>query len=430
MSSVHSPTPGQGIMHVSFNQDCTCVALGSTEGVAIYNLESHLTCYKHAIGAVSIAEMLFCTSLVAFVGAGEQPTLTPRRLSVLNTSTQKIIQDMNFATRVLAVAMNRQRLVVVVEKKAYVYALHTLALLRSLETPDNAKGLCALGTCSEPTLLALPASDTTGLLRVYDLLQDGGDALCEIEAHKTPLAIMAWSPCGRLLASASTTGTVIRVHRLPTAAKVYTFRRGALNATIHSLAFSPAEVEPPAAGRVLQPRQPASAAAGMLSAVMKYSVADMVNPARSIAMVRLPCQGIPSACALIPCRKRSSPSPSNTPTLRRHTSLHSPVSHPHPDASQTAAPDSASDAALRRSSSGGGGAGAGCGSRRNSSGNATDPPESLDGSVGSDGDCITLMVANLDGLLYEYCVTDLGKASPGGAKSTLEGEWSMLGTVH
>lgn len=28
---------------------------------------------------------------------------------------------------------------VVVEKKAYVYALHTLALLRSLETPDNAK---------------------------------------------------------------------------------------------------------------------------------------------------------------------------------------------------------------------------------------------------------------------------------------------------
>ncbi|MEW5309428.1 MAG: hypothetical protein WDW38_001317 [Sanguina aurantia] len=420
MSSVHSPTPGQGIMHVSFNQDCTCVALGSTEGVAIYNLESHLTCYKHAIGAVSIAEMLFCTSLVAFVGAGEQPTLTPRRLSVLNTSTQKIIQDMNFATRVLAVAMNRQRLVVVVEKKAYVYALHTLALLRSLETPDNAKGLCALGTCSEPTLLALPASDTT--------------------------AIMAWSPCGRLLASASTTGTVIRVHRLPTAAKAYTFRRGALNATIHSLAFSPAEVEPPllavcsSHGSVhifrleALDRHPAaaaaSAAAGILSAVMKYSVADMVNPARSIAMVRLPCQGIPSACALIPCRKRSTISPSKPPTLQRHTSLHSSASNPHPNASHTATSEPTSDAAPRRSSSSSGTEGGGHRSSRNSSGNATGTPESLDGDVGSDGDCITLMVANLDGLLYEYCVTDLGKTGSGGAKSTLEGEWSMLGTVH
>ena len=38
-----------------------------------------------ADGAIGIAEMLFCTSLVAQVGAGEQPSLSPRRLQLTNT---------------------------------------------------------------------------------------------------------------------------------------------------------------------------------------------------------------------------------------------------------------------------------------------------------------------------------------------------------
>ena len=49
--------------------------------------------------------MLFCTSLLAYVGAGEQPALTPRRLGVLNTSTGGGIQDLHFAASVLAVRL-------------------------------------------------------------------------------------------------------------------------------------------------------------------------------------------------------------------------------------------------------------------------------------------------------------------------------------
>ncbi len=36
---------------------------------------------------------------------------------------------------------------------------------------------------------------------------------------------MAWNHEGSLLASASQKGTVLRVHRLPQAAKAFTFRR-------------------------------------------------------------------------------------------------------------------------------------------------------------------------------------------------------------
>jgi hypothetical protein len=40
--------------------------------------------------------MLFCTSLVAYVGAGEQPALTPRKLTVVNTSSGQAIQHISF----------------------------------------------------------------------------------------------------------------------------------------------------------------------------------------------------------------------------------------------------------------------------------------------------------------------------------------------
>jgi autophagy-related protein 18 len=50
-------------------------------------------------------------------------------------------------------------------------------------------------------------------------------------------------------ATASEKGTVIRVHCLPQAAKVYTFRRGTLSASIRSLAFGPPVASPPLLGR-------------------------------------------------------------------------------------------------------------------------------------------------------------------------------------
>lgn len=38
--------------------------------------------------SIGIVEMLFCTSLVAIVGAGDQPAFSPRRLQIINTKVR------------------------------------------------------------------------------------------------------------------------------------------------------------------------------------------------------------------------------------------------------------------------------------------------------------------------------------------------------
>ena len=44
---------------------------------------------------------------------------------------------------------------------------------------------------------------------------DGGNVLSEVTAHSSPLEALAWSHDASMLASASSKGTVIRVHRMP-----------------------------------------------------------------------------------------------------------------------------------------------------------------------------------------------------------------------
>lgn len=55
-----------------FSGSCRCISVGTRQGFAIYNCEPFGKCFQEQIGGIGIAEMLYCTSLVALVGAGEQ----------------------------------------------------------------------------------------------------------------------------------------------------------------------------------------------------------------------------------------------------------------------------------------------------------------------------------------------------------------------
>eukprot|EP00884_Botryococcus_braunii_P010545 jgi/Botrbrau1/19492/Bobra.0571s0001.1 len=300
-----------GVLYLTFNQDYTCLSIADYKGMKIYSLETHKMCFSSEIGAVSICEMLFCSSLLAFVGAGEQPVLTPRKLTLMNTTTGSVIQDLSFPTSVLAVRMNKRRLVTVLERRAYVYDLETLNLMQLLETAANPKGQVALTPCSEPCVLALPSSATSGTVRFYNLAV-GVDLIAEVPAHRSPLAVMEWNYDGSLLASASKKGTVIRVHALPQAQKLYTFRRGTRPAVVCSVAFSPPGVSPPflcASSdhgtvhlfRLGEPdRNTAAAAASMIASAIPGAVSDLVDSARCFTMLRIPCSsGTPSICAVL-----------------------------------------------------------------------------------------------------------------------------------
>ncbi|KAI8875162.1 hypothetical protein K501DRAFT_280636 [Backusella circina FSU 941] len=114
------------ILFLNFNQDFSCVSVGTQTGYRIYNCDPFGKCYSKQDGSTGIVEMLFCTSLVALVGSGENPSFSPRQLQIINTKRQTTICELSFPTAVLAVKMNRRRLIVVLEEQIFVYDISNM----------------------------------------------------------------------------------------------------------------------------------------------------------------------------------------------------------------------------------------------------------------------------------------------------------------
>ncbi|KAK1290247.1 Autophagy-related protein 18b [Acorus calamus] len=230
----HSSSP---IICASFNQDNSCFAIATKEGFKVFDARTGRLCYEKAMGAFSIVEMLFSSSLLAIVGAGEQASLSPRRLCLFNTITGASIRELNYLTSILAIRVNRKRLIVVLLEKTYIYDLNSLVILDAIDTVPNTRGLCAFSPASEGCYLALPASTTKGSVLIYNTMELRSH--CQIDAHRSPLAAVVFSSNGLYIATASEQGTIIRVHLVSQATKSYPFRRGAYPSTIYSLSFGP-----------------------------------------------------------------------------------------------------------------------------------------------------------------------------------------------
>lgn len=144
------------------------------------------------------------------------------------------------------------------ETKIHVYELPYVKLLHSIETAQNARGLCALtsgnscriafaehGTDDDSSGDALKPSPPTsfsaaaggsGTVVVFDALRL--QTLNVIGAHKTSVAALAINDAGTALASASVRGTVIRVFALPQGTVAFACRRGSYAASISALTFA------------------------------------------------------------------------------------------------------------------------------------------------------------------------------------------------
>eukprot|EP01087_Luapelamoeba_hula_P017552 TRINITY_DN5548_c0_g1_i1.p1 TRINITY_DN5548_c0_g1~~TRINITY_DN5548_c0_g1_i1.p1 ORF type:complete len:358 (+),score=58.28 TRINITY_DN5548_c0_g1_i1:230-1303(+) len=225
------------LLYVNFNQDYTNLLIGTNDGFAIFACESFSKLYEQSQGGgIGIAEMLFNTSLVAIVGAGDQPTLSPRRLTILDTTAKKVIKEEYFASSILSVKMNRKRVVVVMETKIHIYSINNMEELFTLDTQSNPEGICAL-CAAEESIIAYPGS--SGEVLLFDALHLCAKKVDE-QAHKDHISSLVFNHEGTLLATASEKGTIIRVFavREQEFTKVYEFRRGTYPAQIYHLSFS------------------------------------------------------------------------------------------------------------------------------------------------------------------------------------------------
>lgn len=68
----------------------------------------------------------------------------------------KCIGELNFKSRVFGVRLRKDRVVVILEQKVFIYVFNNLKLIEAIETCYNPRGLGSINQVGEDTILVTP----------------------------------------------------------------------------------------------------------------------------------------------------------------------------------------------------------------------------------------------------------------------------------
>lgn len=262
------------ILNINFNQDQGCFAVGHENGFLVYNtnpidirVKRNFNTSGHGSGIAHIT-MLHRTNYLALVGGGKNPKFANNKLVIWDDLKRKNSLNLEFMSPVLNVLLSRIRIIVVLKNQVLVYGFSSPPKkFATYETIENEFGLADLSVNSTNSIgnnlstsnssisslvsnqvsydsnkyqtLAFPGR-SIGQIQLVDVSPSGQEKnlVSIIKAHKSKIRCLALNRSGTLVASASETGTIIRVHSTHNTALLYEFRRGLDRAIVTSMKFS------------------------------------------------------------------------------------------------------------------------------------------------------------------------------------------------
>ena len=225
------------LLYANFNQDQTCLACGTLNGFAVFQTVPFRETFRRIFssGGIGIVEMLYRCNLLALVGGGRNPRYPPNKVMIWDDHQNKCVGELMFKNQVHAVRLRREYIVVALETKVYYYRFKDLKLLVQIPTYSNRKGLISMCSEMNTNILAIPGT-ARGSVRVelFDINKN-----VTIQCHSSELAQLVLSKDGKILATASDKGTLIRLWDTHSGGALRELRRGSDRAEIYCLAFSP-----------------------------------------------------------------------------------------------------------------------------------------------------------------------------------------------
>ncbi|KAF4764450.1 hypothetical protein HAV15_000207 [Penicillium sp. str.  len=215
-------------LSATFNHDNSCFSVGLDTGFCVYNANPcELKVLRDFNAGIGVAEMLGQSNYLAIVGGGKNPKFPQNKLVIWDDAKQKAAITLEFRTSVLGVRLSKSK---IVARPCLAFS-NPPQKLSVFETSDNPLGLA----CLDNKVLAFPGR-SPGQVQMIEL-ETGNISI--IPAHSTPLRAMALSPDGNLLATASESGTLVRIFATGNCTKLAELRRGVDHAVVFSISFSP-----------------------------------------------------------------------------------------------------------------------------------------------------------------------------------------------
>jgi WD40 repeat protein len=165
------------------------------------------------------------------------PRFSSTRVVFWDEHRGEITNTLRFRCEIKNVMLRRDCIVIVGEAEVYVYAITSSSMEPKdhIETCHNEHGVGAISYHNDRFIIAT-LDKTAGSIRVQNFYTK---AVRQEVMHDNPIYLVALDFNGRLGATASEQGTIIRVFDCDTLEVLQELRRGSRPASISSLAFSP-----------------------------------------------------------------------------------------------------------------------------------------------------------------------------------------------
>lgn len=223
------------IIGLSYNHSVTYLAVGIQNGYLIYSLEPNIEKiqFTEKNGGVGIMKLLHKTNISLLVGGGTNPFCSPETLILWDDFLKKSVIEIQINEPIKNVFISQDRIVIILKKKIDVFNFNG-SLIGTMTTYINELGLCSLWVDDNKTTL-VTLGTKKGEICIWKL---NLSEIKNIEAHNSNIDALAISQDGKLIATASETGTLIRIFNTESGEKLYEFRRGTKSAKIYDLCFN------------------------------------------------------------------------------------------------------------------------------------------------------------------------------------------------
>lgn len=176
--------------------------------------------------------MLFKTNILALVTSDNNID----KLIIWDDSQRKVLCEFKFNHKILNVKLSKDKIVVICRAQIFIFNLNNFKEIDKIETADNPHGIVAISYELEQPLLAYPDNEK-GFVKIKNL-EKLIDSI-KIKAHDNNIAYLLLSYNGKVLATASEKGTLIRIFKTENGHLLEELTRGKYNAEIKYICFEP-----------------------------------------------------------------------------------------------------------------------------------------------------------------------------------------------
>ncbi|KAJ3736493.1 SVP1-like protein 2 [Lentinula guzmanii] len=254
------------IFDTRLDTDCEIFTTCSPAGFAVYKAWPLQLLRKRELsgGTLAAAMPMHTSSLLFLLGGGRSPLYPLNKVILWDDAIGGEVAELEFRERVRGLACRRGWLAVSLRRRVVVFEIgRQVTRYQEWDTCDNPRGLVTLASGTHATLLAIPGRQM-GHVQLIHLPPCSPPPLTGpppltpprkpppppekypvsiIAAHTTALSTLSVPPSGRLLATTSSRGTLVRIWDSLTGKLVRELRRGTDKAEIFGVAFRPDEQE-------------------------------------------------------------------------------------------------------------------------------------------------------------------------------------------